>query len=390
MGEQRASARAELGIGMLGYGFMGRAHAQAYRILAHLPTPPAALPRLVAVCGRTEARVREAAVSFGFKESTVDWRGLLADERVHIFDNSGPNDAHCESTIVAARSGRHVICEKPLGRTAEESFRMWEAAIEAEVCHMCAFNYRFVPAIRRAREMLEAGELGALHHFCGRYLQDWILDRELPMTWRFSREQSGSGALGDLGAHVIDLAHFLVGDMTSVSATCSTFIPQRPAGAVDVDDAVVAALEFKCGAIGTIEASRVCAGRRNSLTFEISGENGSIAFDLERLNELRVSSSPNGSSGGFRTILVTEADDPYLANWWPPGHVLGWDHTFVHELSHFLDAIDSRRSVAPYGATFEDGYRAAEVCDAVLRSARTGRRAAVAYRRLEEPISIGA
>jgi len=376
-----------IGIGMLGYGFMGRAHAGAYRTLRHLPAPSPLVPSLVSVCGRTRSAVAAAAEEFGFAGSTTDWREVVADARVAVFDNTGPNSLHHAPTIAAARQGKHLICEKPLGLNADESFEMWAAASNAGVQHMCAFNYRFVPAVRLAREMLEAGELGEIYHFRGRYLQDWVLDPDLRRGWRLNRSMAGSGALGDLGAHVIDLARYLVGEPATVAATMAAFVTGRPdAGDLDeaVDDAVEAAVEFESGAIGTIEASRVCAGRKNALTFEISGSKGSIAFDLERLNELQVnlSGSTNPNLEGFRTVLVTQPQHPYLSNWWPPGHVLGWEHTFTHELAHFLNAIARDESVAPHGATFADGYRAAEVCDAIGRSARFGRREAVSYRAL--------
>jgi predicted dehydrogenase len=234
---------------------------------------------------------------------------------------------------------------------------------------MCAFNYRFVPAVRLARQLIEAGEIGEIHHFRGRYLQEWGTTDAA--TWRFEKEAAGSGALGDLGAHVIDLARYLVGEIAAVAAVTATFKPGR-----EVDDAFEASVRFVDGAVGTIEASRFAPGRKNALSWEINGSKGSLAFDLERLNELQVS---EGTSG-FRTRLVTEADDPFWQWWWPHGHVIGWEHTFVHELHHLLGAIAGKNEVAPHGATFADGYRAAEVCDAVLRSAATGRREEVEYR----------
>jgi predicted dehydrogenase len=241
---------------------------------------------------------------------------------------------------------------------------------------MCAFNYRFVPAVRLARQMIAAGDIGELRHFRARYLQDWGSTTE--ELWRFDRQTAGSGALGDLGAHAIDLGRYLVGEIESVSALVATFVPGR-----EVDDAFEAAVRFSDGAVGTIEASRFALGRRNSLSFEVNGSKGSIAFDLERLNELQVhlsGSEPGGHAGGFRTILVTEADHPFWQWWWPPGHIIGWEHTFVHELHHLLTAIREGAGVAPYGASFEDGYRAAEVCDAIVRSAESGRREEIRYR----------
>jgi predicted dehydrogenase len=308
---------------------------------------------------------------------------LIADDRVALFDNAGPNNLHAEPTIAAAQSGKHVLCEKPLGRTAAESHDIWQAAARAGVKHMSAFNYRFVPAVRLAREMLEAGELGDIYHFRGRYLQEWIIDPQFERVWRLERSVAGSGALGDLGAHVIDLARFLVGEIASVSGITRTFIPERPGGTVDVDDAFEATVEFESGAVGTIEASRFCRGRKNALTFEINGSKGSIAFELERLNELQVhlvDSRPGARAQGFRQVLVSEAEHPFWEWWWPHGHIIGWEHTFVHEIHHLLHAIAGDGDVRPHGADFEDGYRAAEVCDAILRSSESGRREAVTYR----------
>src|SRR5207302_1202668 len=241
-----------------------------------------------AICGGKEQAVGEAARRYGFERAETDWRAVVADERVSLFDNSGPNDLHAEPTVAAAEAGKHVVCEKPLGRNADESHAIWRRVEAAGVKHLCAFNYRFIPAIRLAREMLEAGELGEIYHFRGRYLQEWITDPKFPKVWRLNRSVAGSGALGDLGAHVIDLARYLVGEISSVMGATRTFIKDRPGGTVDVDDAVEAVVEFESHAIGTIEASRFCLGRKNGMAFEINGSKGSLVFDLERLNELQV------------------------------------------------------------------------------------------------------
>ncbi|HEY4026649.1 MAG TPA: Gfo/Idh/MocA family oxidoreductase [Candidatus Dormibacteraeota bacterium] len=378
----------EIGVGMLGYAFMGKAHSNAYRKIAYMTWPPPLLPRLVAICGRNEKAVAEAARRYGYERHETDWRALIDDDRVQLFDNGGPNDLHAEPTAAAAEAGKHVVCEKPLGRTAAESHEIWQRVERAGVKHLCAFNYRFVPAVRLAREMLEAGELGEIYHFRGRYLQEWIADPAFPKVWRLDRATAGSGALGDLGAHVIDLARYLVGDVASVMGLTRTFVEEREGGHVDVDDAVEAVVEFTSGAVGTIEASRFCPGRKNGMAFEINGSKGSIAFELERLNELQVNltgSSPGARAQGFRTVLVSEADHPFWEHWWPHGHIIGWEHTFVHELHHILSCIATGASVAPHGATFEDGYRTAEICDAILRSSDSGRREPVTYRALTAP-----
>jgi predicted dehydrogenase len=365
-----------IGIGLLGYAFMGKAHSNAYKKIAYMTWPPPLVPQLVAIAGRDEEAVCEAARRYGFAEAVTDWRALVADERIGLFDNSGPNNLHAEPTIAAAEAGKHVICEKPLGRDAAESYETWQRVAAAGVKHMCAFNYRFVPAVRLAREIIASGEIGDVLHFRGSYLQEWGA-AEID-AWRFDKAAAGSGALGDLGAHVIDLARYLVGEIAEVSAQTATFWPDRT-----VDDAVESVVAFENGAVGTIEATRFATGRKNSFRWEINGSKGSIAFDLERLNELQVhyaGSTPGERAQGFRNVLVSEPDHPFWEHWWPQGHIIGWEHTFVHELHHLLTAIRDDGDVAPHGATLEDGYRAAEVCDAMLRSAEQGGREAVTYR----------
>jgi predicted dehydrogenase len=358
-----------IGVGMLGYAFMGKAHSNAYKTLAYMTWPPPLMPQLVAIAGRNEELVAEAALRYGFAGHVTDWKALIADDRVELFDNVGPNNLHAEPTIAAAEAGKHVICEKPLGRDAAESYETWQRVAATGVKHMCAFNYRFVPAVRLARQIIESGELGDIQHFRGAYLQEWgTTEGDI---WRFQKDVAGSGALGDLGAHVIDLARYLVGEIAAVSALTATFQPGR-----DVDDAVEAAVAFSSGAVGTIEASRFCQGRKNHFTWEINGSKGSLAFDLERLNELQYSEG----NAGFRTVLVSEADHPFWEHWWPQGHMIGWEHSFVHELHHLLTVIRDGGDVAPHGATLEDGYRAAEICDAMLRSAESGARETVVYR----------
>jgi predicted dehydrogenase len=370
MGHSRGGGEVKpIGIGMLGYAFMGKAHSNAYKTLGYMTWPPPLMPQLVAIAGRNEEAVAEAAERYGFADHVTDWRALVSDDRVGLFDNAGPNNLHAEPTIAAAEAGKHVICEKPLGRDAAESYETWQRVAATGVKHMCAFNYRFVPAVRLARQIIESGELGEVQHFRGAYLQEWgTTEGDI---WRFQKDIAGSGALGDLGAHVIDLARYLVGEIAAVSAITATFQPGR-----DVDDAVEAAVAFQSGAVGTIEASRFCQGRKNHFTWEINGSKGSLAFDLERLNELEYSEG----NKGFRTVLVSEADHPFWEFWWPQGHMIGWEHTFVHELHHLLTAIRDDGDVAPHGATLEDGYRAAEVCDAMLRSAENGARETVEYR----------
>jgi predicted dehydrogenase len=370
-----------LGIGMLGYAFMGKAHVNAYKKMPYFFWPPPATPRLVAIAGRSESALAEAARRYGFERHFTDWRRLIEDEDVQVLDNGGPNDMHAEPCIAAAEAGKHVICEKPLGRTAAESKSMLDAVEKAGVKHVCAFNYRFVPAVRLARQIIDRGDLGQIYHFRARYLQEWGDDPELARVWRFDKAQAGSGSLGDLGAHIIDLARYLVGEPKAVSGITRTFLKERPAGdgsnrreTVDVDDAFESIVEYENGAIGTLEATRFAKGRKNSNTFEINGSRGSIAFNLERLNELEVYLPEQGDrdSQGFRTVIVSESYHPFWKAWWPHGHMIGWEHTFVHEIEHFFNAIVGGHDIGPHGATFVDGYRAAVVCDAIEASARDG------------------
>ena len=360
--------RPTIGIAMLGYAFMGKAHSRALRALQELDPP--LRPELVSLSGR-DPEAREAVrARFGWEEAVGDWHEQVADERIGLFDNGGPNFLHAEPSIAAARAGKHVLCEKPLGMTADESYEMWQEAERAGVVHMCGFNYRFVPAVRLARELLEAGELGDLVHFRARYLQSGGWDAD-PARWRFHKALAGTGAIGDLGTHIIDIARYLVGDVASVSALVRTVVPDR-----EVDDHFVAVVEFENGMPGTLEASRLARGRINHNTFEVNGTKGSLTFDVERMNELEV--TVDGRF--FRRILVTERDHPFMRYWWPPGHIVGWGDTFTHELGHLLEAIAGGHAVGPHGATFEDGYRCSEVVDAILRSAESGRRKTVTYR----------
>jgi predicted dehydrogenase len=367
---------AEIGVAMLGYAFMGKAHSNAFRKVEYMAHPPPLVPRLVAIAGRNEHAVAEAARRYGYERWTTDWHELVADDRIGLLDNGGPNSLHAEPTIAAAEAGKHVLCEKPLGRTADESYEVWRRVAATGVKHLCGFNYRFVPAMRLARELIDQDALGEIRHFRGRYLQDWGDDPTLD-TWRFDPDQAGSGALGDLGTHVIDLARYLVGEFASVAGVVKTFVEGRK-----VDDAIEAAAEFESGAVGTIEATRLALGRRNAFQWEINGSKASLAFDMERLNELQVFRADGDRARGLKTVLVSEPEHPFWEHWWPPGHIIGWGETFVHELHHFLAAIADDTDVAPHGATFEDGYRAAEVADAIVRSSESGRRERIAYRTL--------
>jgi predicted dehydrogenase len=389
MAKARAEGEApEIGVGMLGYDFMGKAHTNALKKIPYMMYPPPAVPRLVAICGRTEEAVAEAARRYGYEGYYTDWRKMLENDAIQLFDDGAPNNVHAEPSIMAAEAGKHVLCEKPLARTAEEAKSMLEAVQKTGVKHMTAFNYRFVPAVRQIRELIDSGKLGQIYHFRAVYLQEWIMPHyNEKRIWRLNKEVAGSGALGDLGAHIIDLAHYLVGGIKSVSALTKTFIDERPlpdgsgTGKVDVDDAFVAAVEFENGAIGTLESTRFAGGRKNYNCFEINAEKGSIRFNLERMNELEVfwvDEQPK-ETRGFHNVLITEGHHPWWDYWWPQGHIIGWEHTFVHEITHLLDCIVNDKEVGPHGATFEDGYRAAVVCDAVLESAASRKQVDIKY-----------
>ncbi len=371
-----------LRVGVLGYRFMGKAHSNA---LARLPMffPDAPDVERHTLVGRDEAALADAADRFGFAHTATDWADAI--EQVDVFYNLGPNHVHAEPSIAALEADVPVLCEKPLAPTLEEAAAMRDAAAAAEVPAGCAFNYRFVPAIRYAKSLIADGELGEIRQVRGRYLQDWLADPDAPWAWRMDADLAGSGALGDLGAHTIDLLNFLVGDrvgdVETVSGHLKTFVDERPVldddgtvaeyRDVTVDDAYTAGVEYESGATGSVEASRVARGHKNDHTVEVHGTAGSLRFSLERLNELELLRAGNR---GYETVLVTDESDPYVDRWWPPGHVLGWEHTFVHENYEFLSAIESGETFSP---SFDEAYEVQRVLDAVERSDERGERVSI-------------
>jgi predicted dehydrogenase len=368
----------ELGFALLGHGFMGRAHSLALRALPRLEARPAAVPRLVSICGRDRRDVELARARYGWAEAVADWREQVADDRVDVFDNTAPNHMHHEPCLAALRAGKHVLCEKPLATSAAAALRLWLEAERAGVVHMCGFNLRFLPAVRLARELLESGRFGTPTHFRARFLASSALRSDQRRTWRFRRESAGSGAVADLGSHLIDLTRWLAGEVEAVSAATRTFVGERDGGPVDVDDAFAAVVELQGGAIGTLEASRAAGRRTGECAFQVDATRGSVSFDAARLNELEVVTRRKET----RTIEVTDPSHPFMDLWWPaPGHAIGWGDSFTHELRHLIAAVAGDGSVRPYGADFEDGYRCAEVCDAIVRAAETGVRERVEYRR---------
>jgi predicted dehydrogenase len=365
---------------------MGKAHSHAFKTLPYMIYPPPAIPHLVAIAGRNESACSAAARRYGYEKVYTDWQALLDDPAVELFDNAGPNDVHAAPVLYAAQQGKHILCEKPLARSAAEAKTMRDAVQRSGVKAMVAHNYRFVPALRLAYDLIQSGQLGRIYHFRAVYLQEWIMDPQFERVWRLDASAAGSGALGDLGSHIIDLARWLVGEPAWVMAGTQTFIPERPLpgggglAPVEVDDAFAAVVQFEQGALGTLEATRFGKGRKNYEVLELNAERGSLRFNLERLNELEVfwADAPTLTQG-FTPVLVSEAAHPFWKYWWPQGHIIGWEHTFTHEIAHLLEAIVNDTPIGPLGATFEDGYRTAVVSDAILESARSGRRVEIQY-----------
>ncbi|MFC4056771.1 Gfo/Idh/MocA family protein [Planomonospora corallina] len=384
-----SDSRPALGVGMVGYAFMGRAHSQAWRNVGAFFDLPVR-PVMAVLCGRSGERTAAAAASLGWAAVETDWKRLVHRDDVAIVDVCTPGDSHAEIAIAALAAGKHVLCEKPLANSVAEAEAMAEAAREAAgrgVRAMVAFNYRRVPAVALARRLVAEGRLGEIRHVRAQYLQDWIVDPDFPLVWRLRKDKAGSGALGDIGAHIVDTAQFVTGRaLTGVSALTETFVRNRPLaedssglagagrtgerGEVTVDDAALFIGRFEGGALGSFEATRFATGRKNALRLEVNGALGSLAFDFEAMNELWFHDAAEPEAG-FRRILVTEPHHPYAGAWWPPGHGLGYDHTFVHEVKDFLEAIAAGTDPSP---TFEDGLRVQRVLAAVEESAASGSR----------------
>jgi len=366
-----------LNVALIGYAFMGRAHSNAWRQVVPFLSPRLT-PRLKVICGRTRKSVEAAARTWGWEEAATDWRAVVSRPDVDLVDICTPGDSHAEIAIAAARAGKAVFSEKPLANSVGEAEAMLAAVKRAGVAHMVCHNYRRAPAVLLASQLIASGQLGDIRHFRGTYLQDWITDPKFPLVWRLDRKKAGSGALGDIGAHVVDLARFLVGDITEVAGDLRTFVSKRPLpgapgrrGKVTVDDAATALVRFASGAMGTIEATRMAPGRKNFNRFEVNGSDGSLVFNLERMNELEVYfESDRRGLRGFRTILATEAGHPFIKAWWPPGHIIGYEHTFTHTVYDLLEAIADGRVPSP---SFEDGVRNQRVLGAIERAASTRR-----------------
>jgi predicted dehydrogenase len=374
-----------LRVAMIGYGFMGKVHSHAWRSVNHF-FPDAPKVEMTLICGRNKEALESARELFGWNESETDWRKVIERSDIDIVDICTAGDTHEEIAIAALKAGKHVICEKPLANNAIEAAAMSSAATDAAksgVKSMVAFNYRRVPALAVAKQLIDSGKIGDIFHVRANYLQDWIIDPEFPLVWRLDKKTAGSGALGDIAAHIIDASYFLTGSKISrVSGQLKTFIKERPLpgtytglsagsgrgrGEVTVDDTAVFTANFDNGAIGTFEATRFAAGRKNAMSIEINGSRGSLYFNFEDMNELLFHDHTLPSSeAGFRKILATDGDQPYVAAWWPPGHIIGYEHTFTHEIYDFVKAIDDNTNPTP---SFADGLYVQQVLDAVEASA---------------------
>lgn len=369
----------EINVGMIGYKFMGKAHSNAYAKVNMFFDMDARVVRK-AICGRDPDGVAGAAEKFGWQHAETDWKKLVTRSDVDVVDINSPSYLHKEMAIFAANEGKHVLCEKPLAFTTDDAREIVEAAEKNGIRHQIAFNFRFAPAIQVMRSLIKSGRLGKIYHFRGHYLQDYIVSPDFPKVWRLDKKVAGSGSLGDLGAHVIDLARFLVGDIKTVSGMSKTFIGERPVPedmtglsakasgnapreAVDVDDATSFVGEFECGALLQIEATRFATGNRNNMAFEINGSLGSVRFYVERICELQYFDA-NSDEGlqGFSTINVTEGVHPYARNWWPAGHAYGYEHTLVHEVYEFIQSVANGRPASP---DFTDGLKCAQIMEAV-------------------------
>jgi predicted dehydrogenase len=382
-----AGAKRPLRVGMIGYAFMGAAHSQAWRTAHHFFDLPV-VPTMAVLCGRNESAAAAAADKLGWSAWVTDWRDVVARDDIDVVDICTPGDSHREIALAALEAGKHVLCEKPLANTVAEAEEMTDAAEQAAkrgVWSAVGFNYRRVPALALARRLIGSGRLGQIRHIRAQYLQDWIVDPEFPLVWRLQKDKAGSGALGDIGAHVIDIAQFLTGQrLIGVSGLLETFVKQRPlpdaasglsassgegsaqTGDVTVDDAAVFFGRTDGGALAIFEATRFATGRKNAIRVEVSGSDGALAFDFESMNELHVyDGTVAASDAGFRRILATEPDHPHMDVWWPPGHGLGYEHTFTHEIADFVIDVCDGRQPTP---SFADGLGVQRVLDAVEQS----------------------
>ncbi len=379
----------QLNVGIVGYQFMGKAHSNGWLQAGKFFDLPAQ-PVLKVACGRRAEPLQAFADNWGWQEIETDWRKLVARDDIDIVDVAVPQNLHAEIAIAALEAGKHVFLEKPMALSVEQAEKMVAAAKGSGKVHYLNHNYRRTPAVRLAKKLIDSGEIGRIFHWRGAYLQDWISDPNFPLTWHLQKEIAGSGPHGDLNSHSVDLARYLVGEITEVAAMTTNFITERPlpsadaatfkggtsgggTGKVTVEDAAFMMVQFENGALGSFEASRFATGRKNYNYFEIYGSDGAIIFNLERMNELQFLSKKDGAATqGFRTILATEAGEhDYIANWWPPGHIIGYEHEFVHATVDFINAVANGTSIQP---NFDDGLAEMKILEAGLESAASGKK----------------
>jgi len=375
----------EVNIALIGHLFMGKAHSNAYRQVRSF-FPGKLVPRLKVLCGKAAKEELEAtARQYGWEEAEPDWHQVIERKDIDVVDISTPGYLHHPMAIAAAQAGKHILCEKPLANNLAQAKEMLAAVEKAGVKHYVNFCYRRAPAVAFARKLIEAGRLGQIYHYHGAYLQDWIMDPQFPLVWRLEKKYTGSGALGDIGAHAADLALYLNDEIREVAGQLTTFIKERPLagegagawgakgsrgkGKVTVDDDANFLARFRNGSVGVFESSRFAGGRRNYNTFQIYGSKGSLAFNLERMNELELfDRTEPGSDQGYKTILATESTHPYVGAWWPPGHIIGYEHLFVHAIHDFMKCLEEDRLPEP---SFRDAVKTQAVLDAVERSAKS-------------------
>lgn len=375
------AARKQLNIALLGHRFMGRAHSNAWRQVTRF-FEPACEPVLKVVCGRDAADLQTFADRWGWQEIDTDWRRVVERDDIDIVDIGLPTHLHAETAIAAARAGKHIFCEKPFANTLAEAQAMLDAAESAGVVHYLNHNYRRCPAVVLAKKLIDEGEIGEIRHWRGAYQQSWLNDPAHPIDWKLRKATAAAGPLWDLGSHAVDLAHFLVGDIASLDCRMKNFITRRPLaedpatqGAVEVECAALLTTEFTNGALGTIETTRYATGRRNRHTFEIYGSKGALTWDMEDMNRLQYYSEADPAHArGFRDILATERCHDYVKNWWPPGHIIGYEHPFVHAAADFLDAIAAGTSIQP---DFREGVRITRVLEAALVAHESGARVGI-------------
>lgn len=372
-------SKRQLNVALIGYQFMGKAHSNAYRQVARFFDDLEVEPVMKVICGRNEENVRKAAQKYGWQEYDTSWERVVERKDIDLVDVSVPGNMHAPIAIAAANAGKMVLCEKPLANTLAEARQMYEAVQKNKVPHALCHNYRFAPAVQLAKQLIDEGRIGKIYHFRGTYLQDWIVDPNFPLVWRLQKEVAGSGAHGDLNAHLIDMARFLVGEIAEVSGMMETFIKQRPKlaasddrlggvassemGEVTVDDAALFLVRFENGAIGSIEATRFALGRKNYNRFEINGSKGSLVFNMERMNELEVYLQDDPPHiRGFRVVQASDSMHPFMSAWWPVGHIIGYEHTFINLVYTMLKKFDKGEEFKP---NFEDGVRNQAVLEAV-------------------------